>query len=237
MTYAFRLRFRISSSDIIEIGASRFELPSKHGPLVLSTGKLDVSIREAKDLIIRGEEYASENDAKAASEQCRDVLIRALARLRIGADFGDRSPKGGFTHAGLAMLENWMGGRVLNDVHGLMTFETEPPPKFVKLGEANLAPVTQQGEFEKAFTAAADSDFALTEQERLAFDIFSASFFQPSQDARLLLLVVALEILIMPSDRSPEVLEHVKHLEELTKGATQLSQDERNSILGSGVVE
>lgn len=54
----------------------------------------------------------------------------ALARVRVGADFGERAAKGFITNEGLKWLEQQHGQRMVNNVHGLMVYESDPPPRF-----------------------------------------------------------------------------------------------------------
>src|SRR5215207_4341102 len=66
-------------------------------------------------------------------------------------------------------------------------------------------------------------------REHLAFDLYSASFFQPSADARFLMLMMALETLLDPQPRPQSVQDHVTQLLDWTKGAA-LPEAERASI-------
>jgi hypothetical protein len=54
----------------------------------------------------------------------------------------------------------------------------------------------------------------VTENERLAFELYAASFFQPSADARLLLAMMAIETLIDLPPREAEVRDVVQSLIE-----------------------
>lgn len=56
--------------------------------------------------------------------------------------------------------------------------------------------------------------------------------FQSSQDARFLLLMIAIEALIELEPRSDAALAHVEELVAATKAARGLSDDERRSMLG-----
>ncbi|TDA27854.1 MAG: hypothetical protein DSO00_06245 [Archaeoglobi archaeon] len=98
--------------------------------ITLCSKKKGFPIKDAEELVLRGDGYSSEEEARIAGEQVRDAAILAFARLHIGADFGNFAPKSCFTNAGLQMLEKQTGTRILNDVHCLMTFETDPPPQF-----------------------------------------------------------------------------------------------------------
>ncbi|MGI8652524.1 MAG: hypothetical protein ACR2I7_06990 [Geodermatophilaceae bacterium] len=85
---------------------------------------------------------------------------------------------------------------------------------------------------DQVFRAASDLGERLTPVERLAFDLFSGSFFQPSADARLLMLTMALETLIDPRPRSLATQVHVAELIAATR-ASLLTTAERDSLAGS----
>jgi hypothetical protein len=159
-------------------------------------------------------------------------LRSAFACLNIGADFGNRTPTGGFTEAGLRWLAGRSRRRVLNDVHGVMVFEAEPTPSFASLGPMT-AVVGKAGErVVEMVRAAARLDVSMTEQQQLAYDLYSASFSEGSADARFLMLMMAVETLLEPQDRSEAVAAHVDGLISATRSST-LPQQEIDSIVGS----
>lgn len=80
---------------------------------------------------------------------------------------------------------------------------------------------------------AAELDEPLEQAERLAFDLFSASFFQPSADARLLMLTMAVESLLDLQRRSDAARAHVGDLIAATQLNPDLTEAERNSMCGS----
>lgn len=69
-------------------------------------------------------------------------------------------------------------------------------------------------------------DEPLEGAERLAFDLYSGSFFQPSADARLLMLTMAVETLLDFQPRSEAARAHVTALMEATASNPDLSSAE-----------
>ncbi len=199
--------------------------------IVLKSSQEDTPIQKARELILRGGSYASEEEARNAGLHCKDALIATFSRLHIGADFGDRAPMSVVTSAGLEMLQKRTGVRVLNDFHGLMTFENEPPMKFVSV-HANGVVTKNRQRFVKAVGLALDYDYNLSDEEYLAFDLFGTAFFQKSVDARLLMLMMAVEALLEPALQPQLVQEHVEELIHLTKKCSTLSQSEIDSLIG-----
>jgi hypothetical protein len=181
--------------------------------------------------VFKSEGWASEEEASQAARKYVDALALTLVRLRIGADFGNRGPKSAFTLAGLAMLGAQSGSRVLNDVHGLMIYESEPPPRFATLS-ADVLRGVPQNHFETIFSHALASPRVMTERERLSLELFNASSFQKSADSRFLLLVMAVETLLEPSPRSSDAALHVETMIAATKRAESLSPEEKQSLLG-----
>lgn len=191
------------------------------------------AISASTDLVFRGDGYQTEDQAHAAAEELRGATTMAFSRLRIGADFGDRAPKGMFTEAGLQKLRQDSGHeRVLNDVHGLMVFQTQPPPRFANL-QADYVLTKGQDKFIEALKLAYALQQRVAPEYHLGFDLFTASFFEPSADARFLMLMMGLETLLKPDLRSFTAQKHIRKLICRTKFALHLPREERDSIIGS----
>ncbi len=232
--FSFRLRFLIPPSRAVNIDESYVALSGPHHPsLTLGADPKETPIKETKALILKGTGHASEDEAISTGERFRDALILTLAHCRIGADFGDRDSHRGFTRNGIREIEDRTGQKVLNDLYGLMAFPTMPPPGFVRVGEPTLILVTPGEHFVDAFSKAAQANYSLTERERLSYMLYTASFFERSQEARLLFLVMSVEALTEPLPRPSTAAAHVDTLIQLTRNAPTLSKSEKDSLLGS----
>jgi hypothetical protein len=232
-SYTFRLRFDRSPTDTVECTETGIFLcgEAESVEVFLRNKTSGQPIKEAQQLVLVGSGYATEAEAKDAGEFYEVALMVALARVRVGADFGSRAAKGAFTGEGLKLLEQQHGKRILNDVHGLMVYEAEPRPGFAQT-KANMLRGVNQESFLQAFNGAVVMHPKLTEREQLAFSLFNASFFQPTADSRFLLLVMSIEVLIEPAPRSIESQSHVKSLIAATKAAS-IPSEERESMLGT----
>lgn len=200
-------------------------------PLRLQSSTQDEPIRKAEELIVTQAGYQTKELAEAGGEQLLGVLMLVLARHRLGADFGSRAPKSVWTEHGLGWLEQQIGARVLNSVHGMMVYETEPKPKFAKMEAKALRgvdPVT----FSRTFKEAASLNFSLTDRDFLALSLFNASFFQQSGDSRFLLLMMAIEAMLELPPRSASAQEHVISMIAATRQA-KMSQTEKDSMIGA----
>jgi hypothetical protein len=232
-SYSFRVRADRSPTDTIECAESELSLVESANSVrvFLRSKPSDQPLKEAQHFVLVGTGYSTEADAKDAGEGYEVVLMVALARVRVGADFGYRAAKGAFTREGLKWLEQQHGERMLNDVHGLMVHTTEPKPRFA-LSKAKVLRGASKESFLQAFKTARNAQPQISARERLAFSLFNASFFQPTADSRFLLLVMSVEALIELAPRSAESRAHVKSLVSATKAAS-IVQEERESMLGT----
>jgi hypothetical protein len=174
----------------------------------------------------------SEAEAWSRGAVALDALQLAFARLRIAADFGRRTPNGGFTNCGFEWLGSSTEHPIFNDEHGLMVYPALPVPQFASMGTPTVQLIVQGPRLAVALRAALERDHELDDRERIAYDLFTASFFEHSADARLISLVMAIETLLEPVERSLEARSHVQDLIEATKHA-ELSTRERDSLVGS----
>lgn len=205
-------------------------MADKRLSIILRARQDDLPIRDSDQLALVGSGYETENDANTAGSRLQDALMVALARVRVGADFGHRAAKGMFTHHGLKWVEEQIGQRVLNNIHGLMVFQSEPKPRFASTN-GQMTRGASPEIFMSAFTQAITLQPQISERDLLAYTLFNASFFQPTADSRFLLLVMSIEALIEPALRSSDAQIHVASLIEQTKSSS-LPVEERNSILG-----
>lgn len=234
-SYAFRIRFIRSPRSTINIEAHSvpIEVPESTRNLTLAARARDEDIMDAGEWVLKSEGWPTEQDALEAGAQFQNALMVTLACLRVGADFGKRAPKGLVTNAGLKMMEDHSGRRVLNDEHGLMAYDSEPPPRFAKVGAGSVITGTHKEKFVATFTEALRNPPSLSDREKLSLELFFASFFQESEDTRFLLLVMAVEALVEPRDRPDETIDHVDRLIELTCNNESLSESESDSIVGA----
>lgn len=233
MSYSLRIRLNRSPTDSIQSTQNEIQLPcvEPNHPITLRASPKTDSILAAKRWAIFSTGYDSPGDAEIAGRKISDALTVAFARVRIGADFGTRGPRGFVTKAGQAWLREETGARVLSDVHGLQVFESEPTPHFLAVG-ADATRGVSLNKFDKVFSKALQSNEPVPLGEELAYALFHASFFQNSADSKFLVLVMAIEAMIDPQPRSKVAIEHVETLIEQTKAAA-IPDQERNSILGA----
>ena len=233
MAHCFRIRFNLPEQLRIGVDSSRWLLTPPEIGLAVTLNAASPSdlIKDSRSLVLLGEGFNTAEDATSAAERWRDAMMLSFSRLRIGADFGERAAQRGVTEAGLTKLQQDSGIRFLNDAHGLMIFTCEPPPQFVKTS-AHAVLTKGQETLADAVHFAVSEGLRLLPRERLAFELFAGSFFQPSPDARFLMLMMAVETLIDSAPRAEDVQTHVHELIRLTE-ESKLSAAEKCSIVGS----
>lgn len=193
----------------------------------------DERLCDATSLVIRGEGYATEGEAAREGERWRDVISRAFARVHLAADFGDRNPVNMLTKAGEEWFSEIFGHPVLGHVPGVTVFEDQPGLRFVSAPRIDVCKRPSEERNRLVLTQAAQINDPLSGPERLAFDLYSGSFFQPSADSRLLMLTMAIETLLDPQPRSDAAKAHVTAMIAATEANADLTRSERASLRGS----
>lgn len=199
--------------------------------ILLRAQKRETSIKCSDQLVLIGSDYQTESEASTAGSMLQNALMVALAKVRVGADFGYRASKGMFTADGLQWAEQSLGQKVLNNTHGLMIFRSNPQPFFVSMNVEAIRGASPEI-FLSCFAEAISLQPRISERDLLAYTLFNASFFQPTEDSRFLMLVMSIEALIEPAYKSSYSQNHVGSLIDQTKSSS-LPIEERNSILGS----
>lgn len=238
MTWSFRLRFNLVDRAKLSLNEEEWLLDDRP-PLRVSLRPASegTTIADARAFVVTGSGYSAEEGADAAGRSWRGWMTSALASVNVGADFGDRTaPAGGMAAEMRDHLWNATGVRVLQDVHGLSTYENEPPPMFGGLSLAGMASSPHE-RLAEALERARERDVVLSDEQRLAYDLYSASQSQTDADARLIMLVMATEVLKEQEQRGPDVQELVDTLvgtlsARIEDGSLRSDQSEKDSLLG-----
>lgn len=226
----FRIRFRVGPETRIDVRAEELVLSETGGVRVfLKSVDADQLVNDAAELVMRGQGYATESHAAIEGKRWVDALVIGTITEFIGAEFGERSPTGWLSPAGLELFSAaYPGSRVYNDSPGLHILPQSPQPIFSRI-EAN-AIAGKNGDaiaahVREAFNRSAELD----EPSLLACEMYAASQFMPSDDSRFLMLMIAVEALIEanngPTVQLEAIDELIKHLDGLS-----LSDDERRSL-------
>ncbi len=120
---------------------------------------------------------------------------------------------------------------MVNDESGIVVFEGDPEPIFVRRSSSSWAGIAPS-QLVEAVTAVRRSSAPLSAIEQTAYELYSSSFSAVSSDARFVVLMMALETLIDPQPRDADVMAHVDALIEQTRQA-KLPDSEIASLTGS----
>jgi hypothetical protein len=235
MRQCFRIRFTLS-------GPVRINSPEKQVVLaqrphdtedVVLHGLGEGIIEESHQLVVEGRDYEDEAEALMAGDRWRGWLEKAFAAVDVGADFGDRAAStSGVPDSGVSWWQQHLGTSqpILNDVHGVMTYQCEPRPRFIS-GHATLGTGRPVEPVLSIANARVMGD-GLGGRQRLAYDLYSASFTLEAADARFVMLMMAIEALLDPAPREGAARAHVEQVMTLTEKA-DLPSEEKQSLLGS----
>jgi hypothetical protein len=230
MSHCFRIRFRLGDTARIGSDARELSLPTPFGSPedVIIRPADSAVIRDAAELLLIGKWYASEAAAREAGIGWSDVTRRAFASCWIGADFGDREP----AEVGRTHVVEHGGERWIDDSNfGVQVFECEPWPRFARALSGSVITGPPEERVIEAITTATEHDASMSEHERLAYALYSASFSERSADARFMTLMMAVETLLDQPLRSQPVIDHVDALIQQTRDA-DLPPDQIASLLG-----
>jgi hypothetical protein len=229
--FSFRIRFDLPEIVRINLAEDRWSFGPVNGSIVTLKSEPDGTIQKAGRLSCSASGFRDEDTALRTGELVRDILVVAFARAQVPADFGDRAPRSHITQYGIEMLERAHGARVLQDIHGLQTFLSEPSPSFVHWGAKGV--VGRSGEMVKRCVEATILlEPCLNLAMRTAFDLYSASSAVGISDARFLLLMMAVETLLVQQPRVGAAKQHVEQLIQLTRQA-DLPSEEKKSLVSS----
>ena len=232
MTWCFRLRFHLSEGEALGLQGSEWVLlDAAPQRVTLRPRNEEEALTDARVLVLWGSGYDSEDRADAVGRQWRDWLTLALASVNVGVDFGDRAPGGGLTDEGRQVHQEG-GHRVLNDVHGLMTFECDPKPVFVSVTGVGVVVVAGERVMQ-ALARARAVPVEVSTSQRIAYDLSSASRAETTADARFVMLMMAVETLIDPQPRSEQAVALVDAWIAEVKARDDLPAEERRSLAGA----
>lgn len=230
----FHFRLRVHLPGYQRIGFDGHELP------LCSAGTYEVKVRalnsstpvkEAGRLVLEGGPFPTEEAAAVAGRAARGALMRLTVKHRIGMDLGDGRASGGMSPYLKRKLAAEQGMTVLDDVHGLTVYDGAGNPKFVSASGSSMLTFTAQplaDTFRRAFTVGVRSP----ERVETSVALFSASLFNGGVQGRFLLLVMAVEALMQPTERSEAARDHVQRLIDETEQA-DLPPEEKASVVNS----
>lgn len=230
MTYMFRVRFKVGRTTRIDAKVDELVLNETGGVRVflrsLTAGQL---VSDAEELALRGEGYATDAQAVTEGNRWIGALILGMISEFVGIDFGNRSPAGWFSPAGLELFSASNPDlRPYNDIAGLLVAPQSPEPVFIRVQASAIAGKNGDAiaaHIREAFSQQVGPD----ERSLLACEMYAASHLMPSEDSRFLMLMIAVEALIEAGTRPPAQVQAIDALAGHV-AALELSEEERGSL-------
>ena len=184
-------------------------------------------------LVLYGEKFATPEAAVDAARAWRQHLSVALARYGMGADFGDDSNPWRpdvferAAAAGKGVALNYFNLSVYEEgfdiVLGSGPFQNPQRPEPKPLEELVDGPITE----------VSSEDYDLTEQQKLAYSLLHAAFFESNPETKNVTLVTAVESIIVQAPRSAEIVAALNALVEQTKRDSDLTSEAQQTIMNA----
>ncbi len=231
--FNFRIRVLKARGTTLEIESPNKDYSFTNPDVnVLLSSTSEDTIKNSDRLSFIGSDFSTKKDAQMAGEKFLNALKITFARLRIGIDFGNKAPKSHITEFGLKFFEEKYNKNLINDVHGLMVYESEPSREFAS-SNMNLVLSTSESSFEEVWRKSLTKQIELTEKERIAFDLFNLSLFQNNEESRFILLIMAIESLIQQQKRNENEINYIDKIIEQTKNEKSLENGEKESFINA----
>ena len=209
--YSFRMRFLVAPSS---------ELPELLLQLGSGADQVSVHLRSdmasaPKEVVAEAHGFCSEEEATSSAKRFRACFLGALAGSRVGVDFGNQRPTSSLTAAGIQYFFGHLGHeRIINDHYGVLVYETNPTPQFVRTSSPTGVLGTPPDKFTTDLAFLWNAGCEIPDRVQDAYDSYAEAFFATNEQVRLVALVTAIEYLIDPKDRSAALVAFVDRVVE-----------------------
>lgn len=228
--FAFRTKLIVGPGRSLPFREQVATLEEANGIRVLiQSSRSDVMLSDAGECAVMGQSYATVEDSEQAAHHWRGRLTRVFASLGITADFGDRAGSlGGAAQMELDRMAEVAGRPVMDDRWGHVVYPADQVPLF--FGASARATVGVSEEQLRLALADEASHEEVTPRHRLAYDLLAlSSFISDRPDARLTVLMMAMEALAETRFREEATIDHINMLLDITTAA-ELNAEERANL-------
>lgn len=231
--FDFRIRFHLSQNTRINFDAEEhLIIEEKDGKNIrIRSGGIGKPIKDFSDAAIIGSPYSTPEQAREAAEQVKAALLIWAVRGKVGIDLGDGRLRGGLFAPGIKMFEEMYKRPIRNDVHGVDVYEHKDNMMFVRMAATALLG-KDSAIFKSQFIEIYTQRISLTDKQKLASELFCASYFDVSFRSRLITLVTAIEAMLDPAERTNQDKDIIISMEELVSSSS-LSAETKESLLSS----
>lgn len=234
--FSFRFKFKLDSG--LQLVSDKNVLVLEEAPPVLVRLRPEfpeVALKDARSVVVRGDGYSGEDAAWSGYSLWSASVKLGLAKHGVGADFGTQ-PYGqsGMTSTALEAMEEHTGQRFVADDHVPMVFRSDPTPLFVSAGAVQAIKGVNADRVVKSIREDATMLAApMSRRLHFALDLYGRAQGLEMPEAKLVMLVTAVEAVLDRGKRDPEVVKTVKALNQVIN-ISQLSEKMRLK-LGSQV--
>lgn len=229
--YKVRVEFSLPKGSNLKCEEPKLEF-RYHGILCTLLCRADsTSISKSNNLLLISEGFKTNDEAYSFGYKVINGLYWCAAKLIVGVRPATGSTGGATEYLQKkALVER--GIRLLNGGNCITVYDDSMTTSFtsVELSGTVLKPIDR---FVELMISAFDMNINLNEKEVLAVELYISSFYEASELAKFLSLIIALESLIECKIRRQEAKNHVEQLIELTKESDVLFINEIDSIIGS----
>ncbi|MGO9570146.1 MAG: hypothetical protein ACLP5H_21665 [Desulfomonilaceae bacterium] len=202
LSYNFRLSFNLRLGDRFISSASEMKLFKLRGGQIirLSSGGRSTPIQDHSRASLVGGPFNSEDEARTAAEHTRQALLIWALRKRIGVDPGDRKIRSYLSDAGKDYFGQQPGKPVRNDLQGIDIYPDEGDVVFLRI-EAKASLAVDAQSFATDIRDISERTWNLSDKQKVAGELYCASFFDEVFRSRFITLVTAVEALLDAQQR------------------------------------
>ncbi len=233
MNYNFRLRFDLVEGMRLNSNETKIILDcsSTGAVLTLISGALGEPISAHPYAAIVGGPYPCEETAGSIAGRARDILLVWAVRHRFGIDLGDGKIHSALTEAGKTHFGQMLGKPVRNDLQGIDVYPADQNTVLLRLAS--------KVEFGKSVESLSSEIHEIesrswwpSEKQRVAAELFCASFFDRVYRSRFITLVTAVETLLQPHSRSVSIQRIVDQAKVLADALSDLEPAKKSLLSG-----
>ena len=227
----FRLPFKLSpQSNFPDLDSLEIFIPANLQNLV-AVKMLDpqAAISAARDFAIVGTRFENQRAAEEAAAQMYSKLVRAFAALGIGADFGERRPTFTLSEAGKWLFAGGTPYKADGLIVGLENPQAPPQLLTFNIGVSKGSGV----EIFNKVMATDTNSLPISERETIASILFGVASFSSDPEAKLTLLVMAIEALIVQEDRNSDAINLVNEFIIGSQNSARITVEDKHSLLTS----
>lgn len=230
-SYMFRIKFQTPESEALDIQADNEVQIELQDNLKIILKALSVEENKNSIYVINGGPFASEEEAQEIAINLTNLVLLHFANIGRGVSFQSFGPITHITEAGKEYFRKMFKLKTNNiypDNFGITIYKIEEDAKFLS---SNMRFVVT-GSVEKLKESIEKKlylNLNLNERELLTLEMFTSSFFEKTNSAKFLKLMICIESLLDVSEKDNEIKDMIDHLIEYVN-KSKMDDLKRNSL-------